>query len=337
MERLVFVLALTISGALASCRHPKPGQFLSKKQGIPMVVGDNPASNDMGIDKRLVEHLQFNGTKGAVIEDSSGYANNGIMQDGAIVVNFPQSKCGNAAYTYCGDILFHGDTFQAKPREGVTIAAFINLKDVEGSRSIFDTIGISHQCGQFHFEVNYGNVRWFHRNETQHIIFSCTAEGKPVQPNQWAHLAGTYDSATGHSKIYINGELRNMTNGGGLLSRDWMSRAGIGDHKAGRPLMGFIDEFRIYNYALNKVEIEALAKMCLPDAAAGPTSAPTATPPPATATTKKLPFRDQNKDSEFGNRGKGPNNKFKFPQEESVEEAVLKRSSVRGSSSVNVL
>jgi len=41
-----------IIGALASCRHPKPGQFLSKKQGIPMVVGDNPASNDMGIDSK---------------------------------------------------------------------------------------------------------------------------------------------------------------------------------------------------------------------------------------------------------------------------------------------
>lgn len=74
----------------------------------------------------------------------------------------------------------------------------------------------------------------------------------------------------------------------------------------------------------------------LKGAAAGATTAPTATPPPATATTKK-PFRDQNKDSEFGNRGKGPNNKFKIPQEESVEEAVLKRSSVRGSRSVNVL
>ena len=117
------------------------------------------------------------------MEDSSGYANNGIMQDGAIVVKFPDPayKCENAAYTYCGDILFHGDTFQAKPREGVTVAAYINLKDIEGSRSVFDTIGISHQCGQFHLEVNYGSVRWFHRNETQHIIFSCTAEGKQVQ------------------------------------------------------------------------------------------------------------------------------------------------------------
>lgn len=82
--------------------------------------------------------------------------------------------------------------------------------------------------------------------------------------DKWTHIAGTYDSATGKSKIYVNGELRNMTIGGGLLSRDWLARAGIGDHKAGRPLMGFIDEFRIYNYALTKAEIETLAKMCLP-------------------------------------------------------------------------
>lgn len=143
--------------------------------------------------ERLVGHLQFNTTKGNVVEDSSGYANNGILQDGAIVVNFPKSKCGNAAYVYCGDILFHGDTFQAKPREGVTVAAFINLKDIEGSRSVFDTIGISHQCGQFHFEVNYGSVRWFHRNETQHIIFSVTAEGKQVPKGMWlAHYVFSF-------------------------------------------------------------------------------------------------------------------------------------------------
>ncbi|XP_027056102.1 uncharacterized protein [Pocillopora verrucosa] len=333
MERFVFLIALTVSGALASCRHPKPGQFMAKKEGIPSYV-DSPSAADLAIDKRLVGHLQFNTTKGNVVEDSSGYANNGILQDGAIVVNFPKSKCGNAAYVYCGDILFHGDTFQAKPREGVTVAAFINLKDIEGSRSVFDTIGISHQCGQFHFEVNYGSVRWFHRNETQHIIFSVTAEGKQVPKDQWTHIAGTYDSATGKSKIYVNGELRNMTIGGGLLSRDWLSRAGIGDHKAGRPLSGFIDEFRIYNYALTKAEIEALAKMCLPGGggAAGSTPAPTATPP--SGSTPKKPSDRVSNDAEFARKA---GKHFKFPQEESVEEAVLKRSSVRGSRSVDVL
>lgn len=78
----------------------------------------------------------------------------------------------------------------------------------------------------------------------------------------WAHITGTYDSSTGKAKIYVNGELRNMTIGGGLLSRDWITRAGIGDHKANRPLMGFIDDFRIYNYALTKTEIKALVTSC---------------------------------------------------------------------------
>ncbi|XP_073241521.1 uncharacterized protein [Porites lutea] len=341
MERIFFVLALTISGALASCRHPKPGQFMTKKENIPSIVSSDSAN--MALDKRLVAHIQFNATKGNVVEDSSGYANNGYMQDGAIVVNFPNSKCGNAAYTYCGDILFHGDTFQAKPREGVTVAAFINLKDIEGSRSVFDTIGISHQCGQFHFEVNYGSVRWFHRNETQHIIFSCTAEGKQVQKDKWTHIAGTYDSATGKSKIYVNGELRNMTIGGGLLSRDWLARAGIGDHKAGRPLMGFIDEFRIYNYALTKAEIETLAKMCLPG---GGGVTPTTQPPTSRPSSTPPVIRDAASDAEFGpgnrKRQRGPHgpralaNNLRLPQEESVEEAVLKRSSMQGSHTVNV-
>ena len=160
--------------------------------------------------ERLVGHLQFNATKGSVVEDSSGYANNGILQDGAIVVNFPKSKCGNAAYVYCGDILFHGDTFQAKPREGVTVAAFINLKDIEGSRSIFDTIGISHQCGQFHLEVNYGSVRWFHRNETQHIIFSVTAEGKQV-PKGMHQLGGSLSHKGSLGLLSHNREMRLQT------------------------------------------------------------------------------------------------------------------------------
>ena len=101
---------------------------------------------------------------------------------GAILVNFNKGKCGNAAYTYCGDILFHGDTFQAKPYEGVTVAAWINLKDTSGSHSIFDTIGSTHTCGQYHFEVNNGMIRWFHRNESQITIFSNTAEGTQVKP-----------------------------------------------------------------------------------------------------------------------------------------------------------
>ncbi|KAK3733571.1 hypothetical protein QZH41_014817 [Actinostola sp. cb2023] len=210
----------------------------------------------------LVLNLDFNATSGNVVKEASGYANNGYLMAGAILVNFPKSKCGNAAYTYCGDILFHGDTFQAKPYEAVSIAAWINLKETAGSHSIFDTIGSTHTYGQYHFEVNNGMIRWFHRNASQTTVFSNTAEGDMVKKDTWTHVVGTYDSASGKSKIYVNGMLRNMTIGGGLLSRDWVSRAGIGDHKASRPLMGFIDDFRIYNYALARADIVKLVNKC---------------------------------------------------------------------------
>ena len=53
-----------------------------------------------------------------------------------------------------------------------------------------------------------------------------------------------------------------MTSGAGLLSRDWLTRAGIGDHKASRPLRGFIDEFQMYNYALTKADLKKLIDKC---------------------------------------------------------------------------
>ena len=57
----------------------------------------------------------------------------------------------------------------------------MRLLDLPGSHSIFDTIGSSHECGQYHFEVNDGNVRWFHRNETQSTVFSVEATGGLVK------------------------------------------------------------------------------------------------------------------------------------------------------------
>ena len=53
---------------------------------------------------------------GTSIKDKSENGNNGYRERGLLLVNF--KGCGNAAYLYCGDILFHGDTFQAKPYSG---------------------------------------------------------------------------------------------------------------------------------------------------------------------------------------------------------------------------
>lgn len=61
-----------------------------------------------------------------------------------------------------------------KPREAVTIAAWIRLDSNKGRHSIFDTVGShsQHQNGQYHFEVEDGKLRWFHRNEFADKIFN---------------------------------------------------------------------------------------------------------------------------------------------------------------------
>ena len=80
--------------------------------------------------------------------------------------------------------MVHRSLIQAKPLEAITVAAWIYLKDTAGSHSVFDTIGMTHSCGQYHFEVDNGAVRWFHRNQTQHTIFSTTAEGAQVRKGE---------------------------------------------------------------------------------------------------------------------------------------------------------
>lgn len=67
-----------------------------------------------------------------------------------------------------------GISLQMKPRQAVSIAAWIKLDSNKGYHSIFDTVGghSMHQQGQYHFEIQDGSVRWFHRNETGIKIFS---------------------------------------------------------------------------------------------------------------------------------------------------------------------
>ena len=91
---------------------------------------------------------------------------------------------------------------------GITVAAWVRLLELPGSHSIFDTIGSSHQCGQYHFEINDGNIRWFHRNETQQTVFTVEATGGLVKQGERIY----YRRGTG-STIYV------LTCTGGTKSR----------------------------------------------------------------------------------------------------------------------
>jgi len=235
-----------------------------QKRGGAEIVGiattEKDSSDSTNTRKRLVAYLDFEKFNGATASDESGFDNNALMSTGTLVAKIPDSNCGNVAYLWCTDIGFQSTEFQAKPKVAVTVSAWVYLIKTENSHSIFHTVGATHPMGQYHFEVNCGKVRWFHRNETQNVVFE--AEAHEVKPHEWTHIAGTYNSSTGFANIYINGEIRNHSVGNGYLSRDWGGEAKIGNTKMNRPLEGLIDEFRLYNYALSPEEIKALFEKC---------------------------------------------------------------------------
>lgn len=96
-----------------------------------------------------------------------------------------------------------------------------------------------------------GKVIWYHHQENDKEVFNVVT--LPCIPaHNWTHIAVTYDSQAMLAIVYVNGILVKAKSASGDLSQDWGHFAGIGRHfYEGTFLSGLIDEFVIYNYALN--------------------------------------------------------------------------------------
>lgn len=198
-----------------------------------------------------------------IIIDASQQHNDAKIVNFARIARFSE-KCGNGVDLNGGDILLDGVIFNKKPRYAITIAVWVKMYSVEGSNSIFDTIGglnSTHDNGQYHFEIVDGSVRWFHRNERNEVIFNVTSE-TVVSSHVWTHVAVTYESTLGQADIYVNAKFIMRVDGSGELSQDWEEKAGIGEHKGERLLAGWIDEFYMSPEALSQDEIKKLMQRC---------------------------------------------------------------------------
>ena len=83
---------------------------------------------------------------------------------------------------------------------------------------------------------------------------------KPVCPNEWVHLAGTYDPATGQLRLYVNGEVRKTT----VRQSTWSAHGGLqigrAVTKSGylRHFTGDIAEVRAYDRLTPADEITSM-------------------------------------------------------------------------------
>ncbi|MCA9102075.1 MAG: PQQ-dependent sugar dehydrogenase, partial [Planctomycetales bacterium] len=211
-----------------------------------------------------------------VVADSSGQGNDAAIV-GSIVAGPGQRGLSADFPGGVGDI---ADDFIAVgvsgiapadiPTGAITVAAWANLTHTGNTHAIFASRTGS---GAFitHAEVrDDGQARFTLRDDAGNTIIDFIGGSVPF--DQWIHYAATYDQATNHVAVYIDGAA--IFDGPATLNAaiggDWDGGARIGaTTTGGRPFTGQMDEFYVFTRALDDTEVATLA--ALPP---GPTGAP---------------------------------------------------------------
>jgi hypothetical protein len=140
--------------------------------------------------------------------------------------------------------------------EALTIEAWIYPKSVDSETMNICAKGIIDTIRQFSFRMNYDRLMFNFYNEGWHPH----STGSVFEPNQWYHIAATFDAQADEVKLYINGELVLSeietsiiipNPEPGAISAPYVPEFGGGSFD------GIVDEVRISNIARDANEIKA--------------------------------------------------------------------------------
>lgn len=206
-------------------------------------------------DDTLLAYYSFD-ENGDDIKDGSVYGNDAIGVGSPKRVDGVFGKAIELEAQVWIDL--NGPEFQPLPQEGFSIAVWVNHNESAEPQSLFDAIGDNHGDGLFHVEIRPAGFRWFHRNDAQAEVFNINP-GPIIDGKEWVHFAGTFDSASSETLIYVNGkETHNAKGAGGKLATNWNVSCGIGHHKNGRWFSGLMDEFFLFGRAITADEIKEI-------------------------------------------------------------------------------
>jgi len=138
-------------------------------------------------------------------------------------------------------------------REGITVAAWFKIPKFDRDYQAIVTKGDS--AWRLHREKNTGNISFVCEGLAgYHKVVS----REEMDDGKWHHAAGIFDGQNVY--LYIDGKLDGMLEDPGMIAGS-DDDVYIGDNaeRRGRTWNGWIDDVRIYNFALQEDEIASLA------------------------------------------------------------------------------
>ena len=204
----------------------------------------------------LVGWWKLNENGRSTANDSSIYANHGtISGDYLWVVGYDS----NSAVKFSGGKVLVPDAPQLKPAATVSATAWIYYEDNPGGSSRVVVKG-RNDAESYCLEADDDDSLTFYVGDVNGVRYFADSEEGDIWPDNWIHLAGTYDGDT--SKLYINGEVvaTNDEVNSIPLSQDTNDLA-IGNKADANDnqFKGTIDDVRVYNRALTAAEVAWLA------------------------------------------------------------------------------
>jgi len=218
----------------------------------------------------LVFYYDYSETNGAKVPDLSG---NGY--DGEIVGSFKiveDKERGKVGEFKGGNCYLKLDPDKIKdegniPTEAFSLLAWVNVVG-DGDQAIFNAWSSD---GQWltHPEVRPGSgiYRWLVRGDKPEGTLGEVKAGKP-EKGAWHHFAGTYDSATGKTVLYIDGKVvgsdERAGSKGKTVNENWAQGARVGFNvDNARQFMGKMDEISLWERNITKNEVNEIIELGL--------------------------------------------------------------------------
>ncbi|MHC4665440.1 MAG: LamG domain-containing protein, partial [Planctomycetota bacterium] len=212
-------------------------------------------------DANLIGHWALDGDA----TDSSIYDHNSTLQGTAYSWVVGHDDVNPALeFTGGGTRVLVDDSNDLKPKYAVTASAWVYYTESQSSSRV--VVKGADDAETYELELDGLNNFIFLLRDANGNKFEVGENESYVWPNEWIHIAGTFDGDANTLKSYVNGELKgsradaNFVKLGKTLSQDTAGLA-IGNRSddTDRQFTGAVDEVRVYDYALSEAQIKWLA------------------------------------------------------------------------------
>jgi len=213
----------------------------------------------------LVAHWPMNTGSGVSIADKSGNRNTGKLINGAHLIAGEGAKFdGVNDYFDAGNLSVGGNQ--------ITLSAWVwsdklTNCNAQDCRIISKATGAAEQDHYFMVStIKVGSkTRLRFRLKTNGKTSTLIAASGDIAKNQWIHVTASYDGKT--MRLYKDGAEIGSKAKRGNITTNSKTPVWIGGNPSNatlRPWKGHIGDVRIYNYAMNKLEISRLANSEVP-------------------------------------------------------------------------